>query len=157
MNNNRVMKLRENRKTSRNSVIYSAYLIILLVCVGCDADLLNTHPDDRYTVGNFWEGSEAVNAALTGTYRALRYQGVVGRQASPEWEDAAKAKLFTTSGIGFGNIALGQQSATSGSVMSWRWSHSSDGVGRANSCLSRIDEATGISEEGNSRTTGAAL
>ncbi len=151
------MKLRENRKTSRNSVIYSAYLIILLVFVGCDPNLLNTHPDDRYTVGNFWESSEAVNAALTGTYRPLRYQGVFGRQASPAWEDAATPNLFTTSGIGFSNIALGQQNATSGSVMSWRWSHSYDGVGRANIFLSRIDEATGISEEEKSRMTGEAL
>ncbi len=144
----------KNKKTLQSKLVLCALFTTVLLFGACDPDLLNTNPDDRYTVGNFWESETAVTAALNGAYRPLRYQGVFGRQASPAWEDAATPNLFTTSGIGFSNIALGQQDPTSGSVMSWRWSHSYDGVGRTNTFLARIDEAEGISEEDRARMTG---
>lgn len=138
----------------KNKQVICALFVAVFAITGCDPDLLNTSPDDNYNVGNFWESETAVDAALSGAYRPLRYQGIFGRQASPAWEDAATPNLFTTSGIGFSNIALGQQNATSGSVMTWRWNHAYNGIGRTNTFLSRIDDAEVISEELKSRMKG---
>lgn len=128
--------------------------LAVLTLAGCDPDLLNTSPQNQYNVGNFWESETAVDAALAGAYRPLRYQGIFGRQASPAWEDAATPNLFTTSGIGFSDIALGEQDANSGSVMTWRWNHAYNGIGRCNTFLSRIDDAGGVSENLKSRMKG---
>lgn len=143
-------------KRIKNKLFASVLLLSVMCFTGCDPDLLNTSPQNQYNVGNFWESEAAIDAALAGAYRPLRYQGIFGRQASPAWEDAATPNLFTTSGIGFNFIALGEQNADSGSVMTWRWNHAYNGIGRTNIFLSRIDEAQGISEDLRTRMKGEA-
>lgn len=143
-------------KVIKNKFFVFFLLVPVLCFTGCDPDLLNTSPENQYNVGNFWESETAVDAALAGAYRPLRYQGIFGRQASPAWEDAATPNLFTTSGIGFSFIALGEQNANSGSVMTWRWNHAYNGIGRTNTFLSRIDDAEIISENLKSRMKGEA-
>src|SRR5690554_4013442 len=125
-------------KRIKNKLFASVLFLSVLCFTGCDADLLNTSPQNQYNVGNFWESEAAIDAALAGAYRPLRYQGIFGRQASPAWEDAATPNLFTTSGIGFNFIAFGEQTAHSGNVMTWRWNHAYNGIGRTNIFLPPI-------------------
>lgn len=141
----------------QSSIVVCVLFATVLVLAGCDPDLLDTSPQNQYNVGNFWESETAVESALAGTYRPLRYQGIFGRQAIPSWEDAATPNLFTTSGSSFSAIALGEQDENSGGIMTNRWNHSYNGIGRCNTFLDRIEEATGVSEEIKSRMTGEVL
>lgn len=150
------MYLKKNVEPQRKLVVCVAFTIACAV-MGCDPSLLDTSPQNQYNVGNFWESETAVESALAGTYRPLRYQGIFGRQAIPAWEDAATPNLFTTSGSSFSAIALGEQDENSGGIMTNRWNHSYDGIGRCNTFLGRIEDAAGVSEEMKARMTGEVL
>lgn len=128
-----------------------------LLVSSCNPDLLDTSPDNKYTESNFWETEAAANAALTGIYATLTYDGLYGGDATPLWEEGASPNAFCYSGgtQGFDAIGRGQQSASTGGVISARWKQAYQGIGRANTFLERIGEV-GLDENLRNRMEGEA-
>ena len=123
----------------------------------CNPDLLDTSPDNKYVESNFWQSEAAANAALTGTYSVLTYSGLFGGSATPLWEEGATPNAFAYSGgtAGFDAIGRGQQSASTGEIISNRWTHCYQGIGRANTFLARVGEVE-MAEDLKTRMEGEA-
>lgn len=128
-----------------------------LLLGGCNPDLLDTAPDNKYTESNFWKTEAAANAALTGIYATLTGDGLYGGEATPLWEEGASPNAFCYSAgtQGFDAIGRGQQSASTGGVISARWKQAYQGIGRANTFLERISEV-GLEQDVQSRMEGEA-
>lgn len=114
----------------------------------CDTSLLETSPDDKYVESNFWNTEAAANAALTGCYTVLHYDGLFGGTATPLWEEGVSPNAYCYSGgtLGFDVIGDGQQSASTGGIISGRWHDCYQGIGRCNSFLENVDLVPDMSE-----------
>lgn len=128
-----------------------------LLLSACNADLLDTAPDNSYVESSFWQTEQAASAALTGCYTILRWDGVYGNEATPLWEETATPNAHNdTDAKGFASIAMGLQSATTGGVISNRWARCYGGIGRCNTFLARVDEVAGLDEELKARMKAEA-
>lgn len=113
----------------------------LILVSSCRKDLLNTNPNDRYVESNFWESAEAAEAALSGCYSVLTYTGLFGGEATPSFEETASPNAYNYSNtVSYNSIAEGQQSASTGGIISSRWKDCYSGIGRCNTFLARVDE-----------------
>jgi hypothetical protein len=119
-----------------------------LLMSGCDTSLLDTSPDNKYVESNFWKTEAAANAALTGCYTVLHYAGLFGGTATPLWEEGVSPNAYCYSGgtLGFNSIGDGQQSASTGGIISSRWNDSYQGIGRCNSFIVNVDQITDMDE-----------
>lgn len=139
----------------RNKICYGI-LISSLIFGSCGDRLLDSSPDDKYVESNFWNTEAAADAALTGVYSILRYDGIYGNEATPLWEDTATPNAYNYSDAkGFNSIASGKQMETTGGVISNRWKRSYAGIGRANSFLANVEHVD-MDEEKKSRMIGEA-
>lgn len=137
--------------------ILSFIIIYCILIYGCDNSYLNVDPHDRYTQNNFWQSSQAANAALTGCYAVLRYSGVYGGTATPLWEETASPNAYNYSNSdGWNSIAEGLQSSTTGGIISSRWANCYEGIGRCNYFLANVDRVTSIDEATRTRMKGEA-
>jgi hypothetical protein len=124
---------------------------------GCRKDLLDTNPNDRYVESNFWNTEAAAEAALSGCYSVLTYTGLFGGEATPSFEETASPNAYNYGNtIGFNAIALGQQSASSGGIISSRWKDCYTGIGRCNTFLAKVD-AVEMDDAVKERMKGEAL
>lgn len=124
---------------------------------GCTESMLDFQPRDRYTEGNFWVSETSAERYLTGCYSVLRNSGLYGGDATPLWEETATPNAYNKDNSGSWNsIATGLQSATTGGIITSRWSHAYGGIGRCNSLLERIHEVP-MDEEVRERMIGEAL
>ena len=118
------------------------------ILAGCNKSLLDTKPTDRYVESTFWTTPEAVTAGLTACYSSLRGAGLYGSTAIPLFEEAASPNAYSYGNDqGFNSIAKGQQSPTTGGIISNRWASCYGGIGRCNTFLVKsqgvsIDDAT---------------
>jgi hypothetical protein len=127
------LKIR-NIKIRNIIIIFIVSLGIALT--GCDESLLNTKPNYKYTSSNFWNSEGAAKTALTGIYAVLRYGGLYGGTATPLWEETASPNAYDyDNSDGFNAIAEGEQSATTGGIISTRWQDCYIGIGRTNTFL----------------------
>src|SRR5699024_253691 len=125
----------------RQTLVLLVSCCLFLVISGCDGGLLDTSPDYKYVESNFWESPAAANAALTGTYAILRWDGIYGNEATPLWEETASPNAYNYGNSkGFDAIALGQQTATTGGVITLRWERAYGGIGRANTFIAKVQE-----------------
>jgi hypothetical protein len=121
-------------------------LMIILVlgsvfASGCNPDLLDTEPHNKYVQSNFWKSEAAANAYLTGAYAVLRYGGLYGGTATPLWEETATPNAYNYGNSdGWNAIAEGNQSATTNGIISARWGDCYGGIGRCNTFLANVDK-----------------
>lgn len=121
--------------------IFFILLIGVVLASGCNTNLLNTEPHNKYVESNFWKSQEAANAYLTGAYAVLRYSGLYGGTATPLWEETASPNAYNYGNSdGWNAIAEGNQSASTGGIISSRWGHCYGGIGRCNTLLVNIDK-----------------
>lgn len=107
----------------------------------CNTDLLNTSPDNKYVESNFWGSEAAANAALTGCYNILHWDGVFSNDAGPLWEETMTPNALNyTNTQGFNSVAQGTQDASTGGIIGTRWARPYGGIGRCNTFLARVDE-----------------
>lgn len=124
------------------------------ILAGCNKTLLDTKPTDRYVESTFWTTPEAVNAGLTACYSSLRGAGLYGSTAIPLFEEAASPNAYSYGNDqGFNSIAKGQQSATTGGIISNRWGSCYSGIGRCNTFLVK-SEMVGMDEDLKRRMKG---
>lgn len=144
--------------------IHKSMKKLILMCTvfglflsSCNEDLLNTDPDFKYVESNFWSTEKAADAALTGCYGILRWDGIYGNEATPLWEETASPNAYNYSDSkSFNTIAAGLQSSSSGGVISNRWARAYGGIGRCNTFLDRVDDVPGLDEELKTRMKGEA-
>ncbi|OQP53420.1 hypothetical protein A4H97_23520 [Niastella yeongjuensis] len=106
------------------------------ILAGCNKSLLDTKPTDRYVESTFWTTPEAVTAGLTACYSSMRGAGLYGSTAIPLFEEAASPNAYTYGNDqGFNSIAKGQQSPTTGGIITNRWASCYGGIGRCNTFL----------------------
>ena len=112
-------------------IIITAYIV-----AGCNKSLLDTQPTDRYYESTYWGTPEAVTAGLSACYAELRGAGLYGSTAIPLFEEAASPNAYTYGNDqGFNSIAKGQQTPTTGGIISNRWATCYGGIGRCNTFL----------------------
>lgn len=137
--------------------IVLAGLSLALVFSACNPDLLDTAPDNKYVESSFWQTEQAADAALTGCYGILRWDGVYGNEATPLWEETATPNAHNdTDAKGFASIANGLQSSTTGGVIANRWARCYGGIGRCNTFLARVDEIEEMDEDLRNRMKAEA-
>lgn len=134
----------------------------LLLTAGCNTDLLNTKPTDRYTESTFWQTPETANAGLISCYSTLRNDGIFGGKGANNttalWEETASPNAYNYSNsMSYNAIAGGLQNSTTGGVVSGRWGDAYQGVGRCNTFLVRIDGVPGMDANTVTRMKGEAL
>jgi starch-binding outer membrane protein, SusD/RagB family len=123
----------------------SPIILICLFCglltTMCNKDLLNTEPGDRYTESNFWESQAAASAALTGCYTILSNASLYGGDATALFEETASPNAYDYDNtVSFNSVAKGEMSASTGGVVSGRWSDCYKGIGRCNTFLVKVEE-----------------
>lgn len=124
----------------RKRIAYGILMSSLLLA-SCGDRLLDSSPDNKYVESNFWNSEAATNAALTGVYSILRFDGIYGNEATPLWEDTATPNAYNYGDTkGFNSIASGKQMETTGGVIDNRWARGYMGVGRANYFLANVDK-----------------
>lgn len=133
----------------------------LLMAAGCNTDLLNTRPNDRYTESTYWTTPEAARAGLTGCYSILRNDGVYGGKGSNNatalWEETASPNAYNYSNsMSYNVIASGLQNSASGGVISSRWADCYGGIGRCNTFLKKVDEVAALDAVEKDRMKGEA-
>lgn len=139
----------------KNIVLACALLGMFLSA--CDDDMLDTEPDFKYVESNFWKTEKAANAALTGCYDILGWDGVYGNEATPLWEETASPNAYNYSDAkGFNSIATGNQSSSTGGVISSRWARCYGGIGRCNYFLAKVDEVPELDKDLLNRMKGEA-
>lgn len=139
----------------RNIIVVCTFLGGILM-TGCNKNLLDTKPDYKYTEGNFWDSESAAENALTGCYAVLRYAGVYGGDATPLWEEAASPNAYDYDNtLGFNSIAEGEQSSSTGGIISSRWLHCYQGIGRCNTFLKKV-KGVSMDDDLKSRMEGEA-
>lgn len=112
-----------------------------VVAGGCREDLLIAPPHDKYVESNFWKSQEAANAYLTGAYSVLASGGLYGGTATPLWEETASPNAYNYGNSdGWNAIAEGNQSASTGGIISSRWNNCYGGIGRCNTFLVNVDK-----------------
>ncbi|QEC51610.1 RagB/SusD family nutrient uptake outer membrane protein [Anseongella ginsenosidimutans] len=130
---------------------------LALLLTACNPDLLDTAPDNKYVESSFWQTEQAANAALTGCYGILSWDGVYGNEATPLWEETATPNAHNdTDAKGFASIAMGLQSSSTGGVITNRWARCYGGIGRCNTFLARVDEVEGLDEDLKARMKAEA-
>ncbi|SDG58934.1 Starch-binding associating with outer membrane [Dyadobacter soli] len=118
--------------------IYKLILPALLL-TGC-SDYLELNPTDRFTEATFWKTEEHANAGLTATYSSL--MNVYGSNI-PASLDAVTSNFYTYDNqLGAGNIARGIHDAANTAIINTRWGNAYQGIGRANSVISRVPGIT---------------
>lgn len=135
-------------------------LVFLIATVfifsGCNTDLLNVSPHDRYVQDNFWQSEAAANAALSGAYQSLTTTGVYGGDATPLLEETATPNAYSYGNTNAWNsIAEGLMSAASGGIIASRWADCYGGIGRCNTFLDNVDKVE-MDEETKARMKGEA-
>ncbi|MBF9255450.1 RagB/SusD family nutrient uptake outer membrane protein [Pontibacter sp. 172403-2] len=140
----------------KNIAIITGLLVVLLGAGGCEEELLETQPTDKYNEGNFWESEAAVEAALSGCYNPLTADGLFGGDATPLWEETATPNAYNYSNaMGFNLIAEGRQQSSNGGIIAQRWHDSYVGIGRCNTFLANVDRVE-MSEDIKTRMKGEA-
>lgn len=143
----------------QNKMMYRFTICTLLVMffASCDVDHLDVSPDNKYVESNFWKTEKAANAALTGCYDILSWDGVYGNEATPLWEETASPNAYNYSDSkSWNTIATGLQSASTGGVVSSRWERCYGGIGRCNTFLAKVDMVPGLDEDLKTRMKGEA-
>lgn len=140
----------------KNIVIIAGLMLTLMITGGCNKDLLDTQPTNKYNEGNFWESEAAVAAALSGCYNPLTTDGLFGGEATPLWEETATPNAYNYSNaMGFNLIAEGRQQSSNGGIIAQRWHDSYTGIGRCNSFLANVDKVE-MEESAKDRMKGEA-
>lgn len=142
-------------------ILFIAGSALLLITAGCNSNLLNVKPNDRYTESTFWTTPEAANAGLTACYSNLRNDGVYGGKGANNttalWEETASPNAYNYgNSMSYNSIAAGLQASNTGGVISGRWSDCYGGVGRCNTFLARIDAIAGMDPAVVTRMKGEA-
>ncbi|MBO9155007.1 RagB/SusD family nutrient uptake outer membrane protein [Chitinophaga sp. GCM10012297] len=105
----------------------------------CGNDILDSAPSDRYTEATFWTTEANANMGLTGCYNMLRAEGVFGGTATPLWEETATPNAYNYDNSGGWNvIAAGTQTGSNSGIVTSRWAHAYEGIGRCNTLLAKI-------------------
>jgi hypothetical protein len=115
------------------------YKLILsaILFSGC-SDYLDVNPTDRFTEATFWKTEEHANAGLTAAYSALL---TVYGSNIPATFDAITPNFYSYDNqSGAGNIARGIQDAANTGMINTRWGAAYQGIGRANSVISRVPD-----------------
>jgi hypothetical protein len=123
-----------------------------LLAAGCNTDLLDTVPHDRYTENTFWTTPEAAAAGLVGCYSVLRNDGVFGGKdnlggasTTALWEETLSPNAYNYSNsLSFNTVASGQQQASTTGIVTGRFGDCYTGVGRCNTFLAKVDEVSGM-------------
>lgn len=131
---------------------YIALAFAGIMAASCNKSLLDTAPHDKYTEETFWATPEAANAGLTGCYSVLRNDGIYGGKGSNNatalWEETLSPNAWTqTDVMKFNSIASGSQMASTGGIISSRYSDCYSGVGRCNTFLKKVDEVPNMDEK----------
>ncbi len=126
-----------------------------LFAAGCNTDLLDTAPHNKYVQSNFWKSQEAANAYLTGAYAVLRYSGLYGGTATPLWMETLTPNAYNDGSDAWNVIASGNQSASTGGIIANRWAHCYAGIGRCNTFLANVNKVD-MDEALESRMRGEA-
>jgi hypothetical protein len=114
-------------------------LLSALMLSGC-SDFLDLNPTDRFTETTFWQTEEHANAGLTATYSALL--NVYGSNI-PATLDAITPNFYSYDNqSGAGNIARGIHDAANTGIINSRWGNAYQGIGRANSVITRVPGIT---------------
>ncbi len=114
-------------------------LIILLLAglTSCDS-LLDVDPTDQYSTDTYWVDQEQYDAALAGCYNSL-YNASVFFNGETDMI-TPNSKAYNESN-GTDAIATGSALATT-ALFSTFWSNAYRGIGRANTLLDKIEDAT---------------
>jgi hypothetical protein len=124
-----------------NKKIVLALVLYGISLAGCNTNLLNIEPNDRYTEGNFWTSEKLATTALTACYAELSYAGLYGGDATPLWEETASPNAYNKDNAdSWNSIAEGLQSASSGGIISNRWAECYGGIGRCNTFLVKVNQ-----------------
>lgn len=134
----------------------------LMMATGCNTDLLNQYPKDRYIEDVFWTSPEKADAGLSGCYSVLRNDGLYGGKGSNNatalWEETASPNAYNYSNsMGYNAIASGLQQSNSGGVISGRWSDAYGGIGRCNTFLVKVEDVPGMDAAVKDRMKGEAF
>ena len=131
------------------------YMAVAAVSVAAAACNLETVPHDKYTVETFWQTEEGAEAAMTGCYNVLTYEGLFGG-STPLLEETCSPNAYNYNNSGGWNvIALGTHTKNSTGIIETRWEHCYEGIGRCNTHLNRLPDAA-VSEERRSVMEGEA-
>ncbi len=126
-------------------------IIIFIFSISCDR-LLDVDPTDQYSTETFWLDKEQYDAALTGCYQSLRNSMVMFN---------GETDMITPNAVAYNevsdtkNIGRGAGTTTSSLFLSF-WQSSYRGIGRANTLLDKISEAT-FDESDKEQIKGEAL
>lgn len=134
----------------------------LILATGCNTDLLNQLPKDRYVEETFWTSPEKADAGLTACYSILRNNGIYGgkgdNNATALWEETASPNAYNYSNsMSYNAIASGLQQSNSGGVISDRWADAYGGIGRCNTFLVKVDQVPGMNAAVKDRMKGEAF
>ncbi len=126
--------------------------VFLLFANSCD-DLLDIDPTSQYSTNTFWSGGEEqYNAALVGCYNNLYNSQIY---FDGELDQLTPNEISYNSANGTREVALGTALNTN-SLFSSFWSTSYSAIGRANTFLDHIDDAS-FDEDLQKRMKGEAL
>ncbi|MBC9933243.1 RagB/SusD family nutrient uptake outer membrane protein [Chitinophaga qingshengii] len=133
-----------------------------IVAVSCNKALLDTTPHDKYTEATFWTTPEAANAGLTGCYSVLRNDGVFGGKGSNNatalWDETLSPNAWNNGeSLQYKYVANGTHMASTGGIISARYSDCYGGVGRCNTLLAKIDQVPGLDDSQKKLMKGQAL
>jgi hypothetical protein len=129
----------------------------MLLMTACNQNLLNSQPTYEYSTGNFWNSEAAADAALSGCYAVLSYAGLYGGDATPLLEETASPNAYCYGNTeGWNSIAEGNQSASTGGIISSRWNECYEGIGRCNTLLDNVTAVPGMSAADKRQMRGQA-
>lgn len=127
------------------------YFIILISFVACDS-LLDVNPSDKYSTDTFWLDEEQYKAALTGCYNNFYNSQIF---FNGETEMLTPNSMAYNEANNTKDVARGAGLTTSTIFLSF-WRNAYQGIGRANTLLDQIDNAT-FDEEAKNQMKGQAL
>lgn len=122
------------------------------IFASCDS-MLDVNPSDKYSSDTFWADEEQFNAGLIGCYNSL-YDAINLFKAETEMI-TPNAKAYNEAN-GTDGIAKGAALSTTALFQNF-WRQSYKGVGRANTFLDQIDNATFIEDTKRNQMKGEAL
>jgi hypothetical protein len=130
--------------------------LISITIAGCKR-MLDSSPNYEYSDENFWKTQNAADAALSACYSVLAQEGLYGGSATPLYEETVTPNAYNyANSAGWNAIAQGNQSASTGGILSLRWTQAYQGIGRCNIFLANVDRIPKMDESLKDRMKGEA-
>lgn len=139
-------------------IFFIGAILAIAGITSCNKNLLNSSPNYEYSTSNFWNSPAAANAALSGCYSVLTDAGLYGGTATPLWEETASPNAYDYDNSGgWNSIAEGNQSASTGGILTERWNDCYAGIGRCNTFLANVGKVPGMNAADIAQMKGQAF